>query len=346
MIPSLSLHNHYTIGRQIGKGAQGSVFLATHKTSHEKLVVKVVSKINICPTKLIDLRHEHRVLQKLNHDHIIHSPFISEDDKEIRMYLEYASKGDLLTLLKRKRDETKCGFSEKETRHIVADLVSALSHAHSRRIVHGDIKLENVFLSENNRVKLGDWGLSTIIGEESGSTPPVSPRVSQGSNNLKVPSTSSSATSPRQNTPAARQVGCAGGSFQYSAPEVFTDAISNNWTDLWSLGVLMYVMLCGRFPFDFSRPYPVRYQKINPFPPHISPAARGLISRLLSVDWRLRPSIVEVAESKWLNMTEEDIVHVHNNPCLSVPDVVSVLPIINARATRLGLKPIVEEPEM
>ncbi|ORX81830.1 Pkinase-domain-containing protein [Anaeromyces robustus] len=163
--------------------------------------------------------------------------------------------------------------TEDETRRFFQQIISAVEYCHRHKIVHRDLKPENVLLDENYNVKIADFGLSNIMTD---------------GDFLKT--------------------SC--GSPNYAAPEVINGKLyAGPEVDVWSCGVMLYVMLCGRLPFD-DEYIPLLFKKISggifTLPSHLSPETKQLLSSMLVVDPLKRITIENIRKNKWFNTNLPD----------------------------------------
>ncbi|KAJ1949924.1 Protein kinase, partial [Linderina macrospora] len=157
-------------------------------------------------------------------------------------------------------------MAEKDARRFFQQIVSAVEYCHRRNIVHRDLKPENVLLDPYNNVKVADFGLSNIMKDGE-----------------------------------FLQTSC--GSPNYAAPEVINGKLyAGPEVDAWSCGVILYVMLCGRLPFDDDH-IPALFKKITSgvftMPGFLSPGAKQVLSGLLQVDPLKRMSLSQVRQLPW-----------------------------------------------
>ncbi|KAL6621483.1 Pkinase-domain-containing protein [Neocallimastix sp. 'constans'] len=192
--------------------------------------------------------------------------------------------------------------TEDETRRFFQQIISAVEYCHRHKIVHRDLKPENVLLDENYNVKIADFGLSNIMTD---------------GDFLKT--------------------SC--GSPNYAAPEVINGKLyAGPEVDVWSCGVMLYVMLCGRLPFD-DEYIPLLFKKISggifTLPSHLSPETKELLSSMLVVDPLKRITIENIRKNKWFNTNLPDYL----KPITASPsDLVSNIDenIINELRKKLG----------
>ncbi|KAG0307092.1 Protein kinase [Linnemannia gamsii] len=160
-------------------------------------------------------------------------------------------------------------LSEEEARRFFQQIVCAIEYCHRHKIVHRDLKPENLLLDPSMNVKIADFGLSNIMTD---------------GDFLKT--------------------SC--GSPNYAAPEVISGKLyAGPEVDVWSCGVILYVMLCGRLPFDDDY-IPLLFKKINggiySLPSFLSPETKYLLTSMLVVDPLKRITIAEIRQNAWFNV--------------------------------------------
>ncbi|ODV81667.1 carbon catabolite derepressing ser/thr protein kinase [Suhomyces tanzawaensis NRRL Y-17324] len=162
---------------------------------------------------------------------------------------------------------------EDEARRFFQQIIAAVEYCHRHKIVHRDLKPENLLLDDQLNVKIADFGLSNIMTD---------------GNFLKT--------------------SC--GSPNYAAPEVISGKLyAGPEVDVWSSGVILYVMLCGRLPFD-DEFIPALFKKISngvyTLPNYLSAGAKHLLTRMLVVNPLNRITIHEIMEDEWFKQGMED----------------------------------------
>ena len=152
----------YKIKELVGKGRYGKVYLATHKLTDKNVAIKMSEKTNIkCMTAMQRIFEEANLLASLNHPNVIKLYEIFENEKYYFFVTEFLEKGDLMAILRaNKRLEESSVFL------ILKDLVAVCKYLTSKRILHRDLKLDNILMDKHYRVKLCDFGISVKMRDE------------------------------------------------------------------------------------------------------------------------------------------------------------------------------------
>ncbi|XP_016840545.1 serine/threonine-protein kinase fused [Nasonia vitripennis] len=243
--------------KKVGEGSFGKVFKAKRKCDGAIVAYKVTEKKGRSPKELESLRRECEIQKDLQHPNIIQMLDSFETESEIVVVTEYVEK-ELYEII------TKAGrLSEERAQVIACDLVSALHYLHSNRIVHRDMKPQNVLLDPDGVAKLCDFGFARIM--------------SQGTHVLMS----------IKGTPL------------YMAPELHDERPYDHNVDLWSLGCIIYELVAGVPPFQTSSMKEleslVRRKEIK-WPDHISSNCLSFLQGLLQKDPRHRLSWTELLE--------------------------------------------------
>ncbi|XP_061004003.1 serine/threonine-protein kinase 33 isoform X2 [Dama dama] len=222
------------------------------------------------------LEREVDILKSVKHEHIIHLEQVFETPKKMYLVMELCEDGELKEILDRKGH-----FSENETRWIIQSLASAIAYLHNKDIVHRDLKLENImvkssFIDANNEmnlnIKVTDFGL---------------------------------AVKKHGRSEAMLQTTC--GTPIYMAPEVINAHDYSQQCDIWSIGVIMYILLCGKAPFMASSEEKL-FELIKKGELHfknsiwnsISDCAKSVLKQLMKVDPAHRLTAKELLDNQWL----------------------------------------------
>ncbi|XP_016085417.1 hormonally up-regulated neu tumor-associated kinase homolog A-like [Sinocyclocheilus grahami] len=261
----------YLVGKMINKGSFAKVMLGMHISTGEKVAIKVIDKKKARQDSYIlkNMKREPRIHQLIRHPNIVLLLETLETENCYYMAMELCGGGDLMDrICERKRLE------EREVRRYTRQILSAVEHLHRHRIVHRDLKIENLLMDELNNIKIVDFGLS---------------------NTLKADSLSLELLNTQCGSPA------------YAAPELLAHRKYGPKVDVWSVGVSMFAMLTGTLPFTVE-PFNIKqlHQKmvngeISPIPSDISKAAVQFVLSLLEPEPAKRPTVKTAMEDKWLN---------------------------------------------
>ncbi|KAL3463766.1 serine/threonine protein kinase chk2 [Aspergillus heterothallicus] len=266
----------YRVLQQLGKGHFATVYLCVERATGTQYAVKMFEKRLGESQKSQNeaLMQEVGLLMSVSHKNLLCLKDTFDENDGVYLVLELAPEGELFNMIISKQK-----FTENETRHIFLQLFEGLKYLHDRGIVHRDIKPENILVADNKlNVKLGDFGLAKIIGEDS-------------------------FTTTLCGTPS------------YVAPEILQETRRRKYTkavDIWSLGVVLYICLCGFPPFSDElytpeNPYTLaqqikmgRFDYPSPYWDSVGDPALDLIDRMLTVDVDKRIKVEDCLEHPWL----------------------------------------------
>ncbi|CAK0909717.1 unnamed protein product, partial [Prorocentrum cordatum] len=270
--PPVRFHG-YRRGRELGRGATGKVFVCSKKGCAGGLAVKTVDLRRMqlsanAQRELTSLSREVSILKTLPpHPNIVRLIDAFEEGDWFLLVLELVGGGDLFTALTA-RDPAR--LLEQESAFVFLQLVDGLSFLHQRNVIHRDVKLENVLVASERRepplvlygVKITDFGLSKVVGSG----------VSEARSLV--------------------------GTRPYTAPEVVWGGSYDFRSDLWCLGVLLYVLLAGHFPFDTIPGQQAELDRIAEGL-RVSAAASSMVSGLLRLEPEQRISLHGVRGHAW-----------------------------------------------
>ncbi|OVA17254.1 Protein kinase domain [Macleaya cordata] len=258
------LMQRYELGRLLGQGTFAKVYFARNLKSGQSVAIKVIDKEKVLKVGLIEqIKREISVMKLVRHPNILQLYEVMATRTKIYFVMEYAKGGELFNKV------AKGKLKEDVARRYFQQLISAVDFCHSRGVYHRDLKPENLLLDENGNLKVSDFGLSAL------------------------------AESKRQD--GLLHTTC--GTPAYVAPEVINrkgyDGVK---ADIWSCGVILYVLLAGFLPFQDSNLMEM-YRKIgkgefkcpNWFPSEV----RRLLSKILDPNPNTRISIAKIMETSW-----------------------------------------------
>ncbi|KAJ3060694.1 Cell cycle serine/threonine-protein kinase cdc5/MSD2 [Podochytrium sp. JEL0797] len=250
----------YRLGRLLGEGGFARCY-EFFKKNGERIAAKVIRKASLTSSKQKHkLFAEIKIHQLMHHPAIVQFQHVFEDDDNVYILLEVCDNGTMVEMLRaRKR------LTEPEVRYYMHHLLHGVNYMHQHRIIHRDLKLGNMFLANDMRLKVGDFGLAAMIKHDG----------------------------------ERKKTIC--GTPNYIAPEVLFDAQNGHSyeVDLWSLGVVMYTLAIGRPPFQ-TKEVKAIYKNIKennftfPTKTPISASAKSVIESLLNNNPLQRPTIEEV----------------------------------------------------
>ncbi|KAG6586997.1 CAMK protein kinase [Phytophthora cinnamomi] len=279
------LPDDYALECVAGKGTTSTCYKCVRRSDGRRFACKIIEKRRLAPSarKRVEvaaqLRREVDVLRRVDHPHIAKLEQAFEDDSYLILIMELLEGGELFDAI-----VDKGRFSEREAVHVARCVLSAIQHMHERGVVHRDLKPENMLLAVSPRsrrrrqdvastldVKIIDFGFAKVLSEGATSTSFL-------------------------------------GTGGYLAPEILLRQPYGTSVDMWSFGVLTYLLLCGRLPFAATtqlRPN----QKIQSlykltFPKRywhgVSPMAIDFLQRVLVLNQSARLTATEALNHPWL----------------------------------------------
>jgi serine/threonine protein kinase len=266
----------YNYGKPLGEGGFATVKEAIRKGTNEVFAVKIIKKKGLSAEELELLQREVHIMSKLDHPRIVRLVDVFEDQVDLLLVLELAKGGELFD-----RIIERGSFSEKQAAFVTRQVLEGVAYMHDHGIVHRDLKPENLLCvdKDSESIKVADFGLSKE-GDE-------------------------------------LRTAC--GSPGYVAPEIIAakdGETYDNTVDVWSIGVITYILLCGFPPFSASGGNPndylnkvlkAQYDFPDPEWTDVSSTAKDFIKRILVPNPGMRPSAKKCLEHPWLCQPEHTL---------------------------------------
>eukprot|EP01135_Chromosphaera_perkinsii_P005335 Nk52_evm16s343 gene=Nk52_evmTU16s343 len=264
----------YAIEEKIGTGNFADVRKCSHKLSGKTYAIKIIdkSKAHSSTYKENMFEMELEILKEIEHPNMIKLYDHYETERYLYLVTELASDGDLFDRVVSKKKRK--ALSEKDASHLIKQLVLGVEYLHRQNVVHRDLKPENILIDSGSDgkdiVKVCDFGLATTISK-------------------------------------GQKLGTVCGTPTYVAPEILSEEGYDEKVDIWAIGVITYILLCGHPPFH-SKVQKMLFQKIRKgeYDFHekywgcISSSAKELIKHMLTVDPKERFTASQVLEHPWI----------------------------------------------
>ncbi|XP_077872199.1 serine/threonine-protein kinase Nek3 isoform X2 [Ictidomys tridecemlineatus] len=244
----------YTVLKVIGEGSFGRALLVQQKSSNQLFAIKEIR----LPKSLSDTQNSRKeavLLAKMKHPNIVAFKESFEAEGHLHIVMEYCDGGDLMQKIKQQRGKL---FPEDMILNWFTQMCLGVNHIHKKRVLHRDIKSKNVFLTQNGKVKLGDFGSARLL-----------------SNPMAF---------------ACTYVGTP----YYVPPEIWENLPYNNKSDIWSLGCILYELCTLKHPFQAnswkSLILKICQGSVRPLPSHYSYELQYLVKQMFKRNPSQRPS--------------------------------------------------------
>lgn len=270
----------YELGRTLGEGTFAKVKFARNVETGENVAIKILDKEKVLRHKMIgQIKREISTMKLIKHPNVIRMYEVMASKTKIYIVLEFVTGGELFDKI-----ASRGRLKEDEARKYFQQLINAVDYCHSRGVFHRDLKPENLLLDASGVLKVSDFGLSAL---------------------------------PQQlHEDGLLHTTC--GTPNYVAPEVINNkGYDGAKADLWSCGVILFVLMAGYLPFEDSNLMSL-YKKIFKAefscPSWFSTSAKKLIKKILDPNPQTRISISQVIENEWFKKG-------YQPPCFEIPDV-------------------------
>jgi len=267
----LNFFDYYEMLDDLGEGIFGSVKLGVEKKTKERVAIKIIKKKKAKPSDIELVRTEIDVMKLCHHPNVVHLLDHFENAEYIFIVMEYIRGGRLTDYMR----EKKFNFTEKRAAELIYEIAIGVKYLHKYGIIHRDLKPDNIMLTEANdkgHIKIMDFGLSKILGKKE--------KTSDGF-----------------------------GTLTFVSPEVLIRKPYNKEIDIWSIGVILYLMLSGDLPFDDEEDDEQKIAKSIVFTEVEFPAKKfgnkskeviDLIKRCLTKEPKDRIKVDEIIKSDWI----------------------------------------------
>jgi len=264
----------WTLSKELGSGHFAKVKLGTRKSDGLQVAVKIIKKPKGSKIKLVQAEVD--ILKKIDHPYIVKCFDHYDTGEKMYLMMELMDGGELFD-----RIVDKGHYTEDDCKVTTAKLLDAIRYLHEAGIAHRDLKPENMLMTdttENAEVKITDFGLGKVFDAHS----------------------------------EVMQTPC--GTPGYIAPEVLMMKGYNKACDIWSLGVIIYILLCGFPPFYadndallFEKIKKGEFQFLRPYWDPISDVAKDLIRKMLTVDWKQRVTAQECLQHPFVKAQAQEL---------------------------------------
>ena len=201
---------NYSLEKVVGEGSFGKALLCRRRADSKRCIIKQIALAKLNKKDIKATEQESALLSKLQHPNIVSfwESFHSRNSRGspiLCIVMEYADGGDLALLIKNRRGRY---MSESQVLQIFVQISLAMKHVHDRKILHRDLKSQNIFMTSSGVVKLGDFGIAKIL---------------RNTGEL-----------------ASTQIGTP----YFMSPEILQNVRYNNKSDIWSLGCVLFELMC------------------------------------------------------------------------------------------------------
>lgn len=263
----LDLEKKYKIGEELGQGNFAVVKKCTDRKTGKTYAVKIIDK-SLCEGKEEMIETEVQLLRQVNHKNIVGLVEEFDTPKNLYLVLDYVSGGELF-----ERIVDKGSYTEKDASRIVRQMTEAVGYLHAKNIVHRDLKPENLLFAspaEDSEILVADFGLSKLVSD-------------------------------------ASVLSTACGTPNYVAPEILRQGGYSKPVDVWSLGIITFILLCGYPPFyddNDTRLFKLimkgHFEFQSPYWDDVGESAKDLIKQMLQVDPAKRLTADQVLSHPWI----------------------------------------------
>lgn len=257
--------DQYVRVKKIGEGSFGKALLVKKKSDGKQYVIKEIGISKMSPKEREESRKEVKVLAQLKHPNIVSYQESFEENGNLYIVMDYCEAGDLYKKINSQRG---IQLPEEQVLDYFVQICLAIKHVHDRKILHRDLKSQNIFLTKSGIVKLGDFGIARVL---------------------------------HSTVELART---AIGTPYYLSPEICENRPYNNKSDIWSLGCVLYELLTLKHAFEAGNMKNLVLKIIRgsypPIPYKYSADIRGLVAQMLKRNAHDRPSVNSILKKPFI----------------------------------------------
>nr|XP_024654394.1 serine/threonine-protein kinase Nek1-like [Maylandia zebra] len=272
--------------KKIGEGSFGKAILVKSKDHGHQYVIKEIGISGMSSKERQESRKEVAVLANMSHPNIVQYKESFEEGGCLYIVMDYCEGGDLF---KKINSQKGVLFSEAQILDWFVQICLALKHVHDRKILHRDIKSQNIFLTKDGTVQLGDFGIARVL-----------------------------------NSTVELARTCIGTPY-YLSPEICENKPYNNKSDIWALGCVLYEMCTLKHAFEAGNMKNLVLKIIRgSYPPvscHYSQELRSLLAQLFKRDPRERPSVNSILDKPFLSCRIEKFLTPQVSSCSTPEDL-------------------------
>ena len=255
----------YIIKSRLGIGSYGTVYKVSKKNNSKIYVIKQISLLGLTEKQINEYKSEAKLLSLIKSNYVVkyHDSFIENNNLNILM--EYCDGGDLYQYIE-KNKKKKIKLKEKTIWQIFIQMILGLHSIHKKKILHRDLKLQNIFLAKDLNIKIGDLGVSKRLIQTNFAKTFI-------------------------------------GTPYYLSPEICMEKPYNDKSDVWAIGCILYELCCFKYPFDAKSQGALLLKILNNEPEKIdnnyySKDLQKMIDMLLNKNYELRPSCEDILKMK------------------------------------------------
>ncbi|PHJ25401.1 serine threonine protein kinase [Cystoisospora suis] len=268
--------DQYTCIKEIGEGAYGTAYLAQDEEGN-KCVIKSIDVTRMSPKERQSCITEVQLLARLEHPFVVKYLDSFMDGNFLKIVMNYCADGDLAGVID-KRCQSQVPFKESQILRWLAQILMALKHIHSHKIIHRDIKSQNLLVDWDGRIRLADFGISKLL----------------------------------DHTQAQAKTFI--GSPFYLSPELCAGKPYATASDMWAVGCVLYELATFKTPFHMATSLPdlcykIQNMPIAPLPKHYSSEIQVLVDLMLHRDPRKRATAGQLLERPSLQGAIREMLH-------------------------------------